>query len=180
MPIRVRLTLTPTPLRAVRKFAQELPRILTEIGQPIMEREVAPLIAALSVYPPKPNYPYGKFPWVSEKQRRYVMMKLRGRRYQRTFRFRDGWKVLPLIKDGSIILLVRNDWKAAQYVVGRFNQRSRDAAIRPIQPFHSPRWTPAVDIVKPYFERINSAFDKAIAKRFDDAIKVKSSRRSRF
>ena len=178
--IRVTITLNTTALDAASDLAQELPGFVRQVGLPILDKIAGPMLSALQHYPSPPNYAYGEFPWVSERQRRFVMAKLGGQKYKRTFGLRRAWRVVARTHEGRISLTVANASSAAQFVVGRFNQRSRAEAAIPVQPFHAPRWPLAVDVVAPFFVRAEKEFTKAAAKGFDDAIRVKTRKVSRF
>jgi hypothetical protein len=145
------MTLNSAPLDGVEDFARQLPAVVQQQGKAAVQPLVAPMLAALSFYPPPPNYAYGKFPWKSEKQRRFVMAKLNGQKYQRTFGLRRAWHVYVETLSGRLVMTVINTDPSAQFVVGRLNQRSRAEAALPVQPFHAPRWRLAVDTVQPFF-----------------------------
>lgn len=174
------MVITPEPLDAVEDFINTLPRAVEDISKEISSELEAPLLAELQKYPSRPSYAYGEFPWKTERQRRYVMAKLKGRRSRRSGKLRKGWRVSITGERGKLIFLVVNTEAYAQFVVGRFNQKSRDDAVMPIQPFHAPRWKPAVDIVKPYFVKADAAFAAAITKRFDAAVQTRARRRSSY
>jgi hypothetical protein len=178
--IKVTLALNAIPLDAAADFVKELPEFAQRVGLPIMERASGPMLAALQRYPAPPKYAYGKFPWKSERQRRAVMAKLGGRKYKRTFELRKAWRVEPRSDGNKLILSVFNLADAAQFVGGRFNQRSRAEAAIPVQPFHAPRWPLWADVVAPYFVKAKADFNKAVASGFNDAIRVKATKRSRF
>ncbi len=67
---------------------------------------------------PKPSYP---LQWKSEKQRRFVMAKLRKAGnipYKRTGAFQKGWKTTSVNDKTSSILTVSNDSGITEYVSG--------------------------------------------------------------
>jgi hypothetical protein len=174
------LTLNASPLDATEQFVRDLPKVVQTVGKPVLDKLRDPMLAALKFYPPPPNYAYGKFPWKSERQRRFVMAKLRGQKYTRTFELRKAWRVYVETLNGRLVMSVINLADSAQFVVGRLNQRSRAEAAIPVQPFHAPRWRLAVDTVKPFFEKAETDFTKAMGGAFDDAIRVKATKRSKF
>lgn len=178
--IKLKLSLDLAPLDEVQAFARNLPKTVKEVGKPIAREIKNPLLDELRKYPRGPKYAYGKFPWKSKAQRRAVMAKLGGKRYKRSYGLRKGWKVLFTPSANGFVMSVSNDADSAMFVVGKLNQRSRADAVLPIQPFHADRWTPAVDIVAPYFAKADAMFTESITQRFDGALKVKATRRSRF
>jgi hypothetical protein len=178
--IRVRATLDTTPLDNVENFARSLPQVVETVGRPVVEQLRAPLLAALSFYPVPPNYGYGKFPWKSEKQRRYVMMLLKGQKYQRTYGLARAWQVTVDAQSGRLVMTIINTDPSAQFVGGRLNQRSRAEALLPQQPFHSPRWRPWIDIIAPFFEKAKADFMTAMTTKFRAALTVKTTRRSSY
>jgi hypothetical protein len=167
-------------LDGVDDFARTLPVVVVKVGKPVVERLRDPMLAALKFYPAPPNYGYGKFPWKSARQRRYVMMLLKGKKYERTFGLRKAWRVYIETTNGRLVMSVVNTDPSAQFVIGRLNQRSRVEAALPVQPFHARRWRLGVDIIKPYFEKAVADYTKAIAAEFVGAIRVKATRRSAF
>jgi hypothetical protein len=73
--------------------------------------------------PGPPRYP---LQWESERQRRFVMAKLRRENnlpYQRTHAYVAGWHVIGDYTGGLTSITVEHLWAAAQYVGGRRQQR---------------------------------------------------------
>lgn len=95
------------------------------------------ILKVLRQYPGPPSYPIR---WKSERQRRYVMAKLRRENnlpYQRTGRLRQGWKVDNRITPGGGYIEVFNEVPYARFVQG-------DDA----QPFHlDTGWTQAAPVI---------------------------------
>lgn len=76
------------------------------------------IIKKLRTYPRKPRYPLR---WTSERQRKYVMAKLREQDnlpYQRTGALKRGWEVEVKINPATAFLVITNDMPYAQYVMG--------------------------------------------------------------
>lgn len=72
---------------------------------------------------PKPTYPLR---WKSEKQRRYVMAKLRkagNLPYQRTGDFQRAWKVTAVKDKSGGVIAVSNDSGITEYVAGSSKDR---------------------------------------------------------
>lgn len=142
--IRASIYLETDVLDALREAAISSPkRLRTELRKIAFRSDAAKrLIGALSVEPGKPNYPIR---WKSQKQRRYVMAKLRREGnlpYQRTHALSQGWR-LRFENVGSDesqgIFIIENTVPSARYVQG-------DDA----QPFHVSRWPQAAPLIRQY------------------------------
>lgn len=72
---------------------------------------------------PKPTYP---LKWKSDKQRRYVMAKLRKAGnipYERTGKFQRAWKVTAVKDKSGGVITVSNDSGITEYVAGSSSER---------------------------------------------------------
>jgi hypothetical protein len=163
-----------------------------------------PFLAELQFYPKPPSYPYGEFPWKSEKQRKYVLVLLRQQaiargdyvegprggkqitnlKYQRTFELQRGWFIDFNVQGVGITLSVGNTAQnergdfIAQFVVGGLNQNSVKEAAAFQQPFHAPRWPLAVERVNWWFDEFETRFIDRVVENFDEFIKTVATRRS--
>jgi hypothetical protein len=100
-------------------------------------------------YPPKFQGPY---PWVSDKQRRYVMMMIRRGvikvPYERTFKYRDAWRIIKT--ERGYALVGRAAQKGREYTkyVSGSAYGTNQARI------HQGRWTPLRDAVEEAVSRL--------------------------
>jgi hypothetical protein len=136
----VQVTVDADVLIAIADTARKSPKLMATAYDRATRRLRKRLIDDLSVEPPKPTYPLR---WKSDKQRRYVMAKLRAENnlpYQRTGALIKAWKVvLTPDADGSI-MTVSNNAPAARYVVGDDQQ-----------PFHiDTGWPSAARVIADY------------------------------
>jgi len=97
-------------LKDVQWIGEQAPvlvvRYLTKVLWPELQ-EMAETF--LSIEPGPPSYPLR---WASERQRRYVMAKLRRENnlpYTRTHAFSQNWEVRPHLTDNSGFMIVEND-----------------------------------------------------------------------
>jgi hypothetical protein len=103
---------------------------------------------------PKPSYP---LVWKSQKQRRFVMAKLRKEGnlpYRRTRKFQEGWKTNAIRDRSASILTVSNDSNITEFVAGSSADR---------QPMF-PHWYHYEDVM---LEAEELATDMAINAWFD-------------
>lgn len=128
----------------------------------LVKKFIVPLMRKLKKYPPKRVYP-GDYPikFTSEKQRRYVMMMLKGKPYIRTHGLRRAWRYKTTVKNGVTTFIVSNNAKSAKYVVGKWGRSEKPRQIKeylkPMQKFHRVTgWTPA-------YEEINKTSKKMTA-----------------
>ena len=104
--------------------------------------EIAPdALAELQSDPGEVKYP---IEWASDKQRKFVMAKLRRENnlpYQRTDKLRNMW----VVEVRGRAIVIENISSIAKYVYGSLAQ-DRSAALRFQQPFHkNTEWQPATD-----------------------------------
>lgn len=108
------------------------------------------LLTLVQTTPPPAKKP---IEWTSDKQRRFVMAKLRREDnlpYKRTGRANASWRVELKQEGNTSRIVVQNTWDASQFVYGTLNMKSRNAALAVQQKFHrNTGWPLAVDIVKP-------------------------------
>lgn len=104
-------------------FITVYPELATETAKDTFNAVIKPhLLNELHYMPPSVHYP---FIWASEKQRKFVMAKLRRDNnlpYRRTGGMVNAWKVDVLIGDGTVIMTASNKSKAARYVTGKQQQ----------------------------------------------------------
>jgi len=99
-------------------FLEVLPEILEQTALDVAADFEEPVINDLSETPGKVKYP---IEWTSEKQRRFVMAKLRAENnlpYQRTGRKPYGWQMNVEASGGTVTIVIRNIWNAARFVFG--------------------------------------------------------------
>mgnify|MGYP000086890235 CR=1 FL=1 len=98
-----------------KKAARKIYRVVARVIIPPLERE---LDRRLRYTPPKPDYPIR---WASERQRRYVMAKLRKENnlpYRRTGALAKGWETSIDLNSGDVTINVENAAPQARYVYG--------------------------------------------------------------
>lgn len=139
-------------LNALRETAQQTPkRLRAELGKIARGTEAQALIRELGTEPGSPHYPLR---WKSDKQRRYVMAKLRRENnipYKRTHKLARGWQVvLESVgqDDSKGIFLVKNDTRYVRYVQGADTQ-----------PFHLDTGWPQAE---PIIRRSSSIFEDKV------------------
>jgi len=120
----MRLTVTYNERKAEIFGPQERRAVARAVAKQV-ERVIAPAVErrmnrTLQLLPGKPKYPIR---WASDKQRRYVMAKLRERNnlpYRRTGKLARGWQVLSAFdaKSDSGTLTVENPASIAKYIYG--------------------------------------------------------------
>lgn len=105
---------------ALKRAPETIRRTVNKIVLPKV-RDRARVV--LSVMPGRPHYPLA---WTSERQRRFVMAKLRRENnlpYQRTGRMVAAWRTETAPIDAGIAIMISNNSPAAPYVVGNRQQR---------------------------------------------------------
>lgn len=134
--IKVKVIVDTDILQAIAEQAQKTPKLMQTAYDRATRRLRSRIVETLSTEPGPPQYPIR---WKSQKQRRYVMAKLREEGnlpYQRTHALSEGWKA-AIEQDGSGgIMTVTNKSPVAQYVQGDY-----------AQPFHLGRWPQAGDVI---------------------------------
>lgn len=134
----------------------ELPKIAKEVNVNVFEK----MLDALRHYSPRKKGM--KMRWRSQKQMRFVMMKLRKEKnlpYKRTGNLARGWKNRPEVdtRQGVITITTYNDAVSQGQGEAKPYQRFVSGDIgshlerydEPIQPFHKDRgWQPAQPIVQ--------------------------------
>lgn len=92
----------------------------TQIRKQVEDYVVRELV---TVQVPKPTYP---MKWKSEKQRRYVMAKLRKAGnipYERSGKFQKAWKVTAVRDKSGSLIAVSNDSGITEYIAGSGSER---------------------------------------------------------
>lgn len=134
-------------LAAYKDAAGKLPKLTQTAFRRQAQRIARRVRAELRTEPPPPTYP---LQWKSQRQRRYVLAKLRREGnlpYQRTGRLLRGWEVSYNTDNFGGLLEVENDTSYARYVQG-------DDA----QPMHlATGWTQAAEVVAKYREEAEDA-----------------------
>lgn len=144
-----------------------IPRVLEQTQRNIQTRVLTPMLSVLRIYPGRQLGM--KMRWKSEKQRRYVLMKLRKEGnlpYRRTLALAKGWQSKAVIdaRAGTLRIVTENTAKSEEgkpyqrFVTGDIglgtSQRSMSAYAKPMQPFHQDRgWQPAAPIIQTYYKK---------------------------
>ncbi len=106
----------------LQALAQKAPELLIPATAQVAQYVQQQIISDLRAEPGPPRYPIR---WKSERQRRYVMAKLRRENnlpYRRTHALSRAWTVeISLRRDGTV-LTVRNPSDVAQFVYGPHQQ----------------------------------------------------------
>jgi hypothetical protein len=118
----------------------KVPGLTRAFVQKLARERRTKILARLQNMPPPPNYPIGQFPWKSEKQRIYVIIKLKSENnfpYTRTGNLVKRWKVSVTFtqKDAGGEVILQNDSPVGQFVFGIHQQ-----------PFHAGRWERSRDV----------------------------------
>ncbi len=121
------------------ELARVYPTLPQSIGQSILDKRKANLLAEVSYTPPVFK---GKRTWTSEKQRRAFFATNgfgRGIPYKRTGKLNKSWEVFLVDAPGGIAVRLSNTTPYAQFVVGRVKPRGKD----PMQVMHKiTGWKP--------------------------------------
>lgn len=107
-------------LEAIDRAPKTMNTFIEKALKPDIEQAVN---MRLRTEPGKPRYPLR---WKSEKQRRYVMAKLRRQNnlpYRRTHRLVNSWQVTVLSDNQGGLIEVKHPWKGIEYVVGGGSRR---------------------------------------------------------
>lgn len=110
-------------LDAIKETAQKAPSLMATAFQRQAQRARSVGLARLHVQPGKPVYP---IQWTSERQRRFVMAKLRREGnlpYQRTGALVNAWQIDYATDNYDGFLRVYNESDIEQYVTGINQQR---------------------------------------------------------
>jgi hypothetical protein len=177
-----RIVLDPTDRKSVETLLVQLynlqtnlktmgDRVAPRIVKSIRTRAAEPMLRILQIYPARQLGM--EMHWKSERQRRYVMMKLRKENnlpYKRTGALARGWQYRVKLDDrtGKITFTVWNDAKTYDERTGKWVRyhrfvtgdigigKSRRAMTRyfaPIQPFHKDRgWQPSAPTISRAYE----------------------------
>lgn len=117
--IKLRVTVDAGVIQAVRKLAKKMPTKMEQEFKAISDEVQAGLLNELrAMQPGRPKYP---IQWTSEKQRRYVMWKLRkagNLPYRRTGALMKAWRSRRYTTKSGGFLTVTNDVSIAPYVIG--------------------------------------------------------------
>jgi hypothetical protein len=137
---KAKVTVATDVLDAIDDAARQSPKLMQTAFRRATKRLRSRMLADLRKTPGRPHYPLR---WKSDKQRRFVMAKLRAEGnlpYQRTGKLEAGWYVEFEPDASGGLFVVGNDAAYARYVVG-------DDA----QPFHlQTGWVQGADVVSDY------------------------------
>ena len=124
----------------------------------IKRNYMRPMLKELRAVPSHRRYPEDyPIEFKSDKQRRYVMMILKGKPYKRRNILSKNWKVRIFARANMLRIKVTNDTPYRKYVMGYYgmgkSRRSIKRYIKPMQPFHAKTgWPPAYEIIQKYTE----------------------------
>lgn len=118
-------------ITSITQHIRRLPDDIPALAEETVRRSEEAILEIVAFEPPKTQFPYGQFPWTSEKQRRYVLgFVLKGKKYQRTGTRPRAWRVFSITASEGATIIVQNDWDKAKYLHGRFD------GVSPQQRFH--------------------------------------------
>jgi hypothetical protein len=103
-------------------------------------------VAELRRNPRKPKYP---LKWRSDKQRRFVMAKLRRANnlpYRRTGKLSGGWKLVTVISRETITVSLDNEVPYAGFVVGGIVSAGKNATLFTVRQPMFPHWPDAREV----------------------------------
>lgn len=180
--IEGKITINSQPIEELAGFVTGFNTVIAEIGQDIAN-EIEPHVLNELQYYPAP-WTGGKRRWTSERQRKFVMAKLRRENnlpYQRTGGLGKSWSVATETVEGTFKVIVQTSADIAKYVVGSLDFRSRNNAMRPMQRMHQDTgWFPAIDTVRYWFDTALELFEEKLDARLGDLVaKTTAQRRSR-
>lgn len=175
-----KLRVDTSPMKNAKKVLQEWDVIVSETGVDVANEIVPPFLSELERYPARAKHP---IEWTSERQRKFVMAKLRAEGnlpYQRTGGLAQSWQVTDQTQGGRFTLTVRNLWAGAVYVMGAINFRSLADAARMRQKMHANTgWQLAQVTVSYWFGQARTMFADKLRERAGKRWKFKSTRRNR-
>ncbi len=134
-------------LKELKAFDKTVFRRIAREVIPVFERD---LDRIFSYEPPRPDYPIR---WKSEKQRRFVMAKLRREGnlpYRRTHELVRSWTLDTKLSEGVLTLEVGNTAPHAEFVYGPYQQ-----------PFLN-KWPNAQDTILDAFVRLEDGIEAVI------------------
>lgn len=135
-------------IRAWREQLGKTPALMQEAQARVVRTYRPDILDSLRAYPGKPRYPLR---WKSERQRRYVMAKLRKENnlpYRRTGKLAQGWRVVSNTRGDIGEIAILNSTAYTRFVQG-------DDA----QPFHlDTGWPQANPLFATWEERLQDAF----------------------
>lgn len=145
--IRVEVQVDIDVLIAVREAAIKAPRLMGLAYDRALRRIKPRILADIQAAPP-PNTP-ADYPlrWKSQKQRRFVMAKLRRENnlpYQRTGALQKSWRLRTVYSDGAGVLSLESDDPKATFVQGDDQQPM----------FIDSGWPNIADVITKYDEQL--------------------------
>ena len=156
MVVKITVTGTVEPLDALKAWLNDIQDTGRDLAEQVWQEIRVPLLDELRFYPPVPP----------------------NSRYRRTFRLRRGWAaVLERTTDGYRIV-VSNDTRYTQWVVGSLAQ-NRNAAARFQQDFHNRNgWPLATDTVTFWINAFDEEYEKAFNAELDGFAQTYNKRRA--
>lgn len=181
--IRVTATFDTQSLESLIAFVDQFADVAYAAFEETVNEIEPVMLAELQDTPGTPKYPLR---WASDKQRKFVMAKLRRDNnlpYRRTGKLAAGWQVSIERNGDTFAMVVSNPASVAKYVYGSLAQ-NRNAALRFQQPFHQDTgWQAATDTVSYWQQAVAEDYEKRLAKiariQFERRAYTKGTRRTR-
>jgi hypothetical protein len=161
--IRLKNTVDLTPLDNLIDAVSNADSIMQGVGQAVYDQWANQMLAELRTEPGAAKKP---IQWTSDKQRRYVMAKLREEDnlpYKRTHQLSEGWESSYVLEGNGIVIIVRNPAPSAKFVYGSLAKNPAQA-LRFQQQFHrNTGWQFARNTVYLWLEVMDKAFRREFA-----------------
>lgn len=176
--LTARLRLDVSPLDGWVDFLDNVDERVAFAGERVRNVIESPLLDELKTTPGAVKYP---IMWTSEKQRRAFFATDgfgRGIPTQRSNKMVNAWVLDTSARKGRFTLKLTNTTGYSQFVVGKIDFRSRNAAIAPMQGFHrNTGWLPVVDTISFWFDVATEEYNTQIRELLNEA--ARATRRNR-
>jgi hypothetical protein len=120
---RISITTTSSLASDLEALEKEYPKkVLRPIVRQLLPKSERLFDRVIRYQPPAPDYP---IKWKSERQRRYVLAKLKRERnlpYKRTGQYARGWEVSITLERGVVSIVAIHEWDGARFVGGEDQQ----------------------------------------------------------
>lgn len=154
MVTRFTATVDVTPFEQLQVFFEQFEDVAYSEFEDTVEDNKANILDELQTQPQSAVHP---IEWASEKQRKFVMAKLRRENnlpYQRTGKLAQGWVVEVKRESGNFFMVIENPSSISKFVYGSLAQ-NRAVALRFQQPFHrNTGWQAATDTVQFWIDAV--------------------------
>jgi hypothetical protein len=138
MVVKITVTGSIAPLQDLEAYINSIQKTGRTVAESVWDSIRDPLLDELRFYPPPPP----------------------NSRYRRTFRLRRGWKALMERTSDGYKIIVSNDTRYTQWVVGSLAQ-NRSQAARFQAAIHKGRWPIATDTVTFWLGAFDDEYEKA-------------------